>query len=131
LAPAFGVGLASAEETKDKATGKDKAEGKAKPAKGDGEAKQAKGAVLSIVVMGGGRRIGQAEVQVKFPADSGVESMLLTDGGGSATFKAAGPGKARVRVIAQGWRSALQEVSLKEGEQQVTITLAPLAGNKK
>ena len=64
---------------------------------------------------------------MRFPADAGGESMLLTDGEGQATFKAVGSGKARVRVIAPGWASALQEATLKEGAQQVTITLTPLA----
>jgi hypothetical protein len=69
--------------------------------------------------MSGGKRIRQAEVQVRFPADADGESRLLTDGDERATFKAAGPGKARA--------SALQEVTLKEGAQQITITLTPLA----
>jgi hypothetical protein len=128
LAPAWSLelGAAAADEAKDKAAG-DKAEsGKARPGNADGEAKKAK-TVLSIVVMSGGKRIQQAEVQVRFPADAGGESMLLTDGEGQATFKAAGSGKARVRVIAPGWASALQEVTLKEGAQQVTITRSPLA----
>jgi hypothetical protein len=110
------LGTAVADEARDKAT-EDKGEaGKARPGKADGEAKKGKGVVLTIVVMGDGKKIQQAE-----------ESMLLTDRDGQATFKSAGSGTAKVRVIATGWASALQEVTLKEGTQQLTITLTPLA----
>lgn len=114
-------GRAVADEARDKAM-EDKGPGKA-----DGEAKKGKGVVLTIVVMGDGKKIQQAEVQVRFSASAGGESMLLTDRDGQATFKSAGPGTAKVRVIATGWASALQEVTLKEGTQQLTITLTPLA----
>jgi hypothetical protein len=120
-------GTAVADEARDKAT-EDKGEaGKARPGKADGEAKKGKGVVLTIVVMGDGKKIQQAEVQVRFSASAGGESMLLTDRDGQATFKSAGSGTAKVRVIATGWASALQEVTLKEGTQQLTITLTPLA----
>ena len=58
-------GRAVADEARDKAM-EDKGPGKA-----DGEAKKGKGVVLTIVVMGDGKKIQQAEVQVRFSASAG------------------------------------------------------------
>ncbi|HKW95161.1 MAG TPA: hypothetical protein VJX92_24975 [Methylomirabilota bacterium] len=116
LAADSGFGTGKDKESEDKqGTKVDKADGK-----------KGKGAQLTVVVVGGGKKIQQAEVLVKFPPSIGGEATQLTDGAGAATFKSAGIGTAKVRVLATGWESVLQEVVLKEGAQQVTITLKAL-----
>jgi hypothetical protein len=118
------AGLPALALAKDEKTKDDESPGKADA--GKGTPKKSEGAVVTVVVTGNGKPISQAEVMVKLPPSVGGEIKLPTDSGGSATFKSAGLGAAKVRVIAAGWESALQNVTLKEGAQRVTISLNPL-----
>ncbi len=118
--------------------------GKARPGKADGQpskatddekgakadAKKGKSALLTVVVMGDGKPVRQAEVVVTFPTGAGGELTLPTGQDGEATFKSAGLGTAKVRVIATGWGSVLKEIALKEGPQRLTITLNSLTQTK-
>jgi hypothetical protein len=122
----FAFGRAKDQDAPDKA-GPDKA-GPDKAAKGT--AKKPKTAVLTVLVTGNGKPIHQAEVQVKFPSSVGGESRRPTDQSGEAAFNSAGLGTAKVRVIAAGWESALREVVLKEGSQQLPIKLNSLSEAK-
>lgn len=103
--------------------GADKAKDEMKAGKGAGKA--GKGAVLTVIVTGDGKPVAQAEVKVMF--NGGGEVTLLTNQSGEAPFNFAGTGGSTVRVIATGWKSALQEVVLKPGPQQLAIKLKPLS----
>ncbi len=89
--------------------------------------KKGKNAALTIVVTGNGKPLAQAEVKVKLPAGVGGEATLSTNQSGEAIFNSAGTGTAKVRVIASGWESVLQDVILKGGPQRLTIKLTPLS----
>jgi hypothetical protein len=100
--------------------------------KGDGDekkggkaAKAGKSAVLTVLVTGNGKPVSQAEVKALF--SGGSEATRFTNESGEALFNSAGTGKGSVRVIASGWASAIQDVTLREGTQRVTVELSPLA----
>jgi hypothetical protein len=95
-----------------------------KGAKGIGN--KGKIATLTVAVVGNDQPVAQAEVKVKFPPDAGNEVTLSTNTLGEAVFTSSATGTAKVRVIAPGWKSTLQDVALKEGAQRVTIKLAAL-----
>jgi hypothetical protein len=104
--------------------------GKVTETESKGAAKKGKNAVLTVVVTGNDKLIAQAEVKVKFPPSVGGEATLPTDQAGEATFNSAGTGTAKVRVIVTGWESVLQDVTLKEGPQRLTIKLNSLPNAK-
>lgn len=102
--------------------GKDESEEK-KAGKG---AKSGKSVMLTVLVVGNGKPVAQAEVKAEF--SGGAEATRFTSESGEATFHSAGKGKASVRVIATGWASAMQDITLKEGTQRITVELNPLGG---
>jgi len=89
-------------------------------------AKAGKSIVLTVLIVGNDKPVAQAEVKAVF--SGGVEATRFTSESGEATFHSAGKGKVSVRVIATGWASAMQDITLKEGTQRVTVELSPLGG---
>lgn len=71
------------------------------------------------------RPVEDAEVKILSPTAPSAEPR--TSAAGTVTFTLTGPASVKVRVIAEGWQSALVEVNLKEGAQQVTVPLTPFA----
>jgi hypothetical protein len=92
---------------------------------GKDTAKKGGNILLTVAVSGNGMPIAQAEVKIKFPKGADDEMTLPTDQAGEAVFKSAGKGVAKVRVIAKGWQTKGQDVSLTEEPQRVTIALTP------
>lgn len=85
-------------------------------------------AVLRVTVTGAGRPVDEAEVKVKVIPTSGTGQTFtrFTEDDGNAVFTSQVLGRATVRVIAKGWESALKEVNLKAGPQDVKINLKAL-----
>lgn len=121
----LGSRISRAQKKSDEPPGADGEAGKAADAENaaKGTPKKATTAVLTVVVTGGDKPVAQAEVKVKFPPAVGGEAMRPTNQDGEATFSSAGIGTAKVRVIAKGWESALQEIKLKDGAQRMAIKL--------
>lgn len=82
-------------------------------------------AVTGKDATGKDRPVPGAEVKVLSP--SGIDAEPRTNAEGTVTFKLTGPGIAKIRVIAEGWESALAEVKLKEGKQRLAVQLTTLA----
>ena len=91
------------------------------------DAVKKKSSVLTVVVVGKGRRIPQAEVKIRFAHG---EERLATNNAGEANFTSPATGTAEVRVIVTGWESVLKEVALKEEPVRLTIDLKSLADAK-
>jgi hypothetical protein len=87
--------------------------------------KKAKGILLTVAVSGNGMPIAQAEVKIKFQKGADDEMIRPTNQAGEAKFESAGTGIAKVRVIAKGWQTKGQDVSLTEEPQRVVIALTP------
>jgi len=84
-------------------------------------------AVVKVIVIGDDQPVEKAEVKFWFPAILGGDVTVRTNAAGEAEFSSAATGVAKVRVIADGWKTILNpEVNLKEGPQQLTIKLTPL-----
>ena len=97
---------------------------KEKGAKG---AAKKKNAVLKVIVVGDDKPVEKAEVKFWFPSSVGGDATARTNAAGEAEFNSTATGVAKVRVIADGWRTILNpEVNLKEGPQQLTIKLTAL-----
>ena len=77
---------------------------------------------FKVVVTGEGKPVNNAEVILK-PATGG-ELKQFTNGDGEANF-AALPGAAKVRVIATGWVSKRDDVTVAEGKATAKIALEP------
>jgi hypothetical protein len=87
--------------------------------------KKGKGTLLTVAVSGNGMPIAQAEVKIKFQKGADDEMIRPTNQAGEAKFESAGTGIAKVRVIAKGWQTKGQDVSLTEEPQRVMISLTP------
>jgi hypothetical protein len=81
----------------------------------------AKRAVL--VVLGGGKRVQQASVQLKLPSDMTLSVTSNDDGEVSLALSAVS--KVNVRVIAQGWATYNNDLQLTPGKR-TEITLEAL-----
>lgn len=84
---------------------------------------KAGGAVLTVVVRGGGQPVEKAEVKVTCPPGSATFLLLPSDATGTAEFKVAKPDSAMVRVVATGWLTAWKKVALKPGVQELVVDL--------
>jgi hypothetical protein len=93
---------------------------------GGAAANEKKGSALTVVVLGNGKPIAQAEVKIKFPSSVGGDTTRPTNDAGKAVFNLPVTGAAKVRVIATGWTGVLQEALLEEGAQTLTIDLVAL-----
>jgi hypothetical protein len=84
-------------------------------------------ASLTVIVTGNGNPVAKAEVVLLDVAPSGGDDLKdFTDGKGEAVFSDVPVnGTTTVRVIVPGWVTAMQDVVLERGSQQVNIALKP------
>lgn len=68
--------------------------------------------------------VEHAEVKILSPMGPGGEPR--TNAQGRVLFSLTGPANVKVRVIAEGWQSALVEVKLEEGKQRLQVQLTRL-----
>jgi hypothetical protein len=91
---------------------------------------KAKKSSLTIVVRGGKKPSEQAEVRVTPISQSGEkktsEIRRFTDSQGQIVFSALDVGTVEVLVIAKGWKTSRQQITLKAGENPLKIELEPL-----
>jgi hypothetical protein len=80
---------------------------------------------LTVLVVGNDKPIRNAAVKIVAPP--GTDSEPRTGSDGQVTFKLAASGAVKVRVIAEGWESALQEIALTEDTQKLRFQLKQLA----
>ena len=91
------------------------------------DADKARAATLLVRVTGGGKPIGQADVQLQPGAKTGgVATKQFTNAAGEALLSVAATGAASVRVIVPGWKTMLRPVTLKTGKQTLEIALEAL-----
>lgn len=94
--------------------------------KDDAESKSKKptAKVLTVLVTGDGKPIGNAAVKIMSPPGIGAEPRTGSDG--QVTFKVTTSGTVKVRVIAEGWETVVQEIVLAEDAQQLAFQLKQL-----
>lgn len=105
--------------------GEDKAAGEPSDVPVDAKAKKSN---LTIVVSGGKKPTEQAEVRVTAVSQTGKtgEIRRFTNSRGQIVFSALDVGTVEILVIAKGWKTSRQQITLKAGDNPLKIELEPL-----
>ena len=90
---------------------------------------KAKKSSLTIVVTGGEKPSGQAEVRVTPVAQSGNKKIAritrFTNSQGRVVFSALSVGEVEIVVLAKGWETKRERLTLREGKNLLELELSP------